>query len=55
MRLNDTPTRNTNPSNGAGSQAKSSQTARQMASLKSATPVGGNAMAEAFAKLKTKT
>jgi uncharacterized protein len=55
MRLNDTPTRNTNPSNGAGSQDKASQTARQMASLKSATPVGGNAMAEAFAKLKTKT
>ncbi|MFN5191064.1 MAG: Tex family protein [Burkholderiales bacterium] len=54
MRLNDTPTRNTNSSNGAGFQAKSSQTARQMASLKSATPVGRNAMAEAFAKLKTK-
>jgi uncharacterized protein len=54
MRLNDTPTRNTNPSNGAGFQAKSSQNARQMASLKSATPVGGNAMAEAFAKLKSK-
>lgn len=54
MRLNDTPTRNTNPSNGAGFQANSSQNARQMASLKSATPVGGNAMAEAFAKLKSK-
>ncbi len=54
MRLNDTPTRNLNSSNGAGFQAKSSQTARQMASLKSATPVGRNAMAEAFAKLKTK-
>lgn len=54
MRLNDTPTRNTNSSNGAGFQAKSSQTARQMASLKSVTPVGRNAMAEAFAKLKTK-
>lgn len=54
MRLNDTPTRNTNPSNGEGFQAKSSQNARQMASLKSATPVSGNAMAEAFAKLKSK-
>jgi uncharacterized protein len=55
MRLNDTPTRNTNPSNGGGFQAKPSQTARQLASLKSAAPAGGNAMAEAFAKLRAKT
>jgi hypothetical protein len=55
MRLNDTPARNANPSNGGGFQAKPSQTSRQMASLQSATPQGGNAMAEAFAKLKAKT
>ena len=56
MRLNDTPTRNTNPSNGGGFQAKPSQTARphltQRASLQSSAPQGGNAMAAAFAKLK---
>jgi protein Tex len=52
MRLNDTPTRSTNPNNGGGFQAKPSQTARNMASLQSAAPQGGNAMAEAFAKLK---
>ncbi|MFN5995346.1 MAG: S1 RNA-binding domain-containing protein, partial [Betaproteobacteria bacterium] len=55
MRLNDTPTRNTNPRNGGGFLAKPSQTARQLASLKSAAPAGGNAMAEAFAKLRAKT
>jgi uncharacterized protein len=55
MRLNDTPTRNTNPSNGGGFQAKPSQTARQMASLKTSAPAGGSAMAEAFAKLKSKS
>ncbi len=54
MRLNDTPNRNTNPRSGAGFQAKPSQTARQMAGLKSAPAQGGNAMAEAFAKLKGK-
>jgi protein Tex len=52
MRLNDTPTRSTNPNNGGGFQAKPSQTARNMASLQSAAPQGGNAMAAAFAKLK---
>jgi uncharacterized protein len=59
MRLNDTrrdtPTKNANSSNGGGFQAKPSQTARQLASLKSAAPAGGNAMAEAFAKLRAKT
>jgi uncharacterized protein len=55
MRLNDTPTRNANPSNGGGFQAKPSQTARQMASLKTSAPAGGSAMAEAFAKLKSKS
>jgi uncharacterized protein len=51
MRLNDTPTRSTNPSNGGGFQAKPSQTARQMASLKSTAPAAGGAMAAAFDKL----
>jgi uncharacterized protein len=59
MRLNDTrrdtPTKNANSSNGGGFQAKPSQTARQLASLKSAAPAGGNAIAEAFAKLRAKT
>ena len=49
MRLNDTPNRNT--STGAGFQAKPSQTARQMASLKTVVPQGGSAMAAAFDKL----
>jgi uncharacterized protein len=51
MRLNDTATRSTNSSNGGGFQAKPSQTARQMASLKSAAPAAGGAMAAAFDKL----
>ncbi len=55
MRLNDTPNRNSNPSSGGSFQAKPSQTARQMAGLKSAPAQGGNAMAEAFAKLKGKS
>jgi len=59
MRLNDTPDKNPNPSNGGGFQAKPSQTARQMATLrpgsgqalKSASPAAGSAMAAAFDKL----
>ena len=59
MRLNDTPTKNTNSSTGAGFQAKPSQTSRQMAihrpgsgqGLKSAPAQGSNAMADAFDKL----
>ncbi len=51
MRLNDTPTKNTNSSTGAGFQAKPSQTSRQMAGLQSTTPQGSNAMADAFNKL----
>ncbi len=58
MRLNDTPTKSTNTSNGGSFQAKPSQTARphltQRATLQSAAPQGGNAMAEAFAKLKAR-
>ena len=49
MRLNDTPNRNS--STGAGFQEKPSQTARQMASLKTVVPQGGSAMAAAFDKL----
>ena len=49
MRLNDTPNRNS--STGAGFQEKPSQTARQMASLKTIVPQGGSAMAAAFDKL----
>ena len=49
MRLNDTPNRNS--STGAGFQEKPSQTARQMASLKTVVPQGGSAMAAAFEKL----
>ena len=52
MRLNDTPIRNANTNTGGSFQAKPSQTARQTASLQTAVPQGGNAMAEAFAKLK---
>ncbi len=51
MRLNDTATRSTNSSNGGEFQAKPSQTARQMASLKSSAPAAGGAMAAAFDKL----
>ena len=54
MRLNDTPNKSANSNGGAGFQAKPSQTARQMASLQSAAPQSGNAMADAFAKLKAK-
>ncbi len=52
MRLNDTAIKRTNPNAGAAFQAKPSQTSRQMASLKSTPAQGGNAMADAFAKLK---
>ena len=51
IRLNDTANRSANSNSGAGFQEKPSQTARQMAGLKSAPAHGGNAMAEAFAKL----
>jgi protein Tex len=51
MRLNDTPTRSQNTSTGAAFGAKTPATARQMASLKSAPPPQGGAMAAAFDKL----
>jgi protein Tex len=51
MRLNDTPTRSQNTSAGAAFGAKTPATARQMASLKSAPPPQGGAMAAAFDKL----
>ncbi len=51
MRLNDTANKSANSNSGAGFQAKPSQTARQMAGLKSAPAQGGNAMADAFNKL----
>jgi protein Tex len=55
MRLNESTTKNTNSSNGGGFQAKSAGNARHMGSLKNPPTQGGNAMAEAFAKLKTKS
>ena len=51
MRLNDTPIKNQNPSNGGNFQAKPSQTVRQMASLKSTSTPSGGAIASAFEKL----
>jgi protein Tex len=53
MRLNDTPGKSANASNGAGFQAKTPQNARQMATLRNQPqPAGNSAMADAFAKLK---
>ena len=55
MRLNDTANRSASSNSGASFQAKPSQTAREMAGLKSSAPqgggVGGSAMADAFNKL----